>query len=700
MKKHIALILALALSVALFAGCGENGGTDTSAAPVPSDGTNVSSAPDISMTPVVTHEDSGFIEIPLDMLTNPRYIAVDESGNIYVDNADTVYVIGADKNLVMLIEGLTACRGLSIVSDTLYVFDARDELYLLSYDLQGNIKSEQRISLPTKANEVWRGYVFKSVPVVFISFSANSMVEPHLFSMETQVAQPIENAYNYGMLWPVADGRIIGISQVAINKTDILSVNPDGSVSAAPAPEAYGGLVNFLHDYGDEGDYTINGGEVIFLSEKGDRTSLFSLDSPLFTDSVLVNKKLYLLTPGDSGTAIIVYGIPVVVKQRTLSIMDDGSYLNGSMMKYIEYFKIQHPEIDVRLVPVSYANKKLKLMSGELDVDIILTWEEDVYVFTMAGIASDLSIYPEILAGLKNPNLYEGVLENSINSDGAIIGVPCWATYRGFIVNKPLLDRLGLDIPMEDWTTDDFYHMAMNAAQDLDDDGLTDTYLYPTFKSDVWRLSQNGIPIDFTGIGLNSSNGYKPRYDTPEAIDFIEKCKEIVDLFPFFDFNKAASNDEMTEAERSDNALFQILHFADFKKLTPEQLSRPLLSFPTDIYGNRTTPFRMYWSIYSRAENADLAAMFIAEFLDEEWQYANAKDLYLYKDLSKYARLDAFPDGYEELIARETKCAIRPLYSSYHEVYQELEDKYFAGEITAPQFASEIQKQIERRMLG
>jgi len=695
MKKHIALILALTLSVALFAGCGENGGTDTSAAPVPSDVASASSAPGVSTTPINTGDDSTFEEIPLDTLTNPRYIAVDDSSNIYVGDEDTVYVIGADRKPVPFIEGLITCRGLSVVGDVLYVFDARDDLYLICYDLQGHKHNEQRIALPENPQLILRGYVFQTVPVAFVDFGQDC--DPYIYNMETHVSRPIVTSGDYTMMWPTPDGTIVCVSRV-IGKTVILTINNDSGVTATEYDQNLGSYIQYLYDLSTDMKYGVNAQSIDVLKESG--KSVIAI-SPYMSDgermvnifdSLAQKGILYFLMKEEGKSTVFVCHIPEItsLERRTLRIM-----YNAGLMEYhtdfLRHFRTKYPEIDVVEVPVKndigMQTTYLQLLSGELDVDIITAnVMMSMYRFSQAGITMDLSIYPNIVSGLKNPNLLDGVWENCLNPDGTLFGVPYNAAYDALVVNTELFIKYGLSIPKINWTHDDYYILAKEVIR-LNNEINAGIYMHEGMHDAQDKLGL--VYFWFTSSkGFNSSNGYIPRYDTQEMIDYADKNREIYEAFPFFDYRERSLT----------NTYDDVLLSRPNNIMTDDEVK--IVPYPADMYGNRRSVFSHYLTIYSKAKNPDDAALFISEFLSEDWHRNNVTEIQLFKNTSLYKKINC-SESIAAYIEDATKNIVHYAYNNdIEELYYELEAKFFAGQLTTEQFVQEMQKGVEKRILG
>jgi len=345
-----------------------------------------------------------------------------------------------------------------------------------------------------------------------------------------------------------------------------------------------------------------------------------------------------------------------------------------------------------------YSTTALQLLSGELDVDIITDIAR--YYYT-AGIFRDLSEFPAIVQALNNPELLDGVRTNCMAPDGSIYGVPFSARYQICLLNMPLFDKLGMMPPSADWTLYDYYELAQKVVK-LNRDGPSQAYLRRnncTDESPPNMYDAFGLMIynNLLNVGFNSANGYQPRFDTQEMIGLIKMGKELYDIFPYkFSTSQSQIDDEclLWPVDIYNN-------WFSYFNLTDEQKAMPAVPFPLDIYGNRASALQRYFSIYTLAKNPDDAALFIAEFLDEQYQRENAEMLQLYRDTSRYSKLLGVPQEIENIIITLTKDNAHWAFTNvFLELSHELEDAYFRGEVSDEEYAKALQKGVEQRIMG
>ena len=653
------------------------------------------------------------VEISLDSMMNPMRLTVDSSGVAYVGDIETVYKINKSDEPVVFISGLIRCVGVSAVGDTLYVFDAREDLYLLTYDLQGTRRDEQVVILDENLKEIYQIVVFQNVPVAYISFVGASTAPPYLCNLVTKTTKPLPNADEYNRLNPVSDGRIIGASRKEFDKSVVLTVDTEGGVTETLIGRPKVG--DHVYDVAAELEYVvdtenismINKSEVTFLRQNPcDKNFIFAM--------ACTDGQFYFLADIESERKLVRLDVSNLLdhEKRVLRIMQT-EFDSKELDAFIRYFQQKHPEIEIRYVTTATTDRDLvRLLSGEIEVDIIPATESK-YIYYHAGLARDLAQFPNIVAALDNPQLLEGVKENSMNPDGTIFGVPSRVQYRGYIVNEALFKKLRLTPPTPDWTVDDYYQLAKTVA------GLraTGADVYLEAKVDMTIYGKPGQRL-YTGLtalpewsGLNSSNGYAVRIDTPEMVEYVKKSREIYELFPFYNLTPH-SGDDYAIAKRGENILLWDIRVSDVidllalrTPLVPENGASPrTLPGPRDMYGNRISRFDDYLAIYAKAQNSQDAALFIAEFLDEGYQFEHARSMWLFRDFSRYENA-AEIRALEPLIAEVTKGAADapPMYRLSQDFYTltlALEEQYFKDEFTPAQYVQELQKTMERQIPG
>jgi len=377
--------------------------------------------------------------------------------------------------------------------------------------------------------------------------------------------------------------------------------------------------------------------------------------------------------------------------------MDEGRANNFKDIHgdYIKSFNKRHPEIEIRFVEtimdLGGQSKFLQILSGELDVDIIQMGNSEIHNYTKMGIVLDMSVFGNIVQRLEDPTLLEGVYDNCITPENMLFGVPWNATYYGYAVNTALFEKHMLSIPDKNWTYNDYYILAREVIR-INSESSEEIYMHAQYKDDRYRLSR-GLPSDPMVSGYASSNLYAPRYNTPEMLDYVRKSKELYIAFPF-SVAKSPSGEKQPLAK---NALFTIIIMGPYDDGVFEN---PILPPPSDMYGDNVSPFTDYLSVYSKANNPSDAALFIAEFLNEDWHRENVNTIQLYKDANAYTRFN-FLKKIEPLVIEMTKFTVHfEMRADIMQLYWELEDKYFTGVLTAEEFVDEMQRGVEKRILG
>jgi len=627
----------------------------------------------------------GSIEIPLENLTTPNQLTVDDSGIIYVGNIDSIYRIDKSNTPELLIDGLTNCVGLTAAGDILYVFDARlEDLYLLKYDFTGTLKDEQYISLNLSVSLLFKAVVFQNIPFACLQFDPASGDPPVLINLETKTVIVIEEARDYKWIDIQSDGRLIARQPDNFPGHIVLSVNTDGSVNKTirniQSPWVH------VTDAVSGKEYSIGNQQINLINDTS--SSFVAYNPNLFMSfrAVCVNGVFYFLFSENKTISVI--SIPETT-QRHLRIYKRIYNEPEDLLRFIRTFEERHPDIKVEIVPAGI-DDDIRILAGEMEIDLIYTSSRNT--FYNAGVVRDLSMFPIIVHALRNPDLLDGIWELSLNPDGTIFGVPCAVGYLAYMINEDLFRQLDITSPSVDWTVDDFYKLAKHPLPDgiyLKAKNQAFIYMENGSTEPVQRLYVLGVPI--FGAGLNSSNGFIPRFDTREMTGHIQKAKEIYESILYYDGDG-----------HGEDVLLYLIGDHRYNFSSEDIYLQPVVPLPSDMYGNRPAHNWDFLSIYSNAKNPNEAALFIAEFLDEGWHRSNAQDLQLFSDTSRYEELREVK-LHEQLSVTSIKNTV--IYTQETELvmqrfYFNLEIKLFNGELTVRDFVRELQQGVEQALAG
>ncbi len=181
----------------------------------------------------------------------------------------------------------------------------------------------------------------------------------------------------------------------------------------------------------------------------------------------------------------------------------------------IEEFEAEHPNIQVRLLPISrdYYQKVLVMIAGRDAPDLI--WMGQSFgEFATRGAFMDLT--DRIEQEVDTDEYFPGPL-SWYNIDGRQLGIP-FAIDMDFVVyNKDLLDQAGVPYPTDEWTGEDLLEMAKQLTRDTDGDGRTDQFGY-----------RGGVDSSAFGAEIVSDDGKTPLCNSPEMIDYLQFTLDVV----------------------------------------------------------------------------------------------------------------------------------------------------------------------------
>ena len=718
MKKHVSIIVSV-LILLLLVSCIKS--PPDASSTQPGSELKLGTASPLASPESIVQRESG--EILLSDPAGSRYLAVDNTGVIYIGGSKGVYRIKEDNVPELLIDNLTWCVGLSVAGDSMFVLDARDELVMQTYDMQGKLKNEREIIFDAMPRNVRKLNVFQDIPVALIEFMLDPYTDPCLFNYETGQLEPLPSTLDYygAQLSPLLGGRII-VNTISSDQRYELAVSEDLSVTVditGKYGRGFGGS-NIVHDRFTGKEYEVTSKEIRLIADKG---SIYVAANPygdLGYVSMCFNETLYLLTMGK----LYVLRLSDISETRTLKVFGNRTIWNHYpyLDDYIKYFESMYPEIKITKIfspeeGLDFYGQKvyLSILSGELEADVLMVGNgvkgagRDKHRYGNAGVAMNLLTIPEIANLLDSPDLLDGVKENCLNPDGTAFGIPCGAYYDGYIVNAELFSYLDLVPPSAGWTVQEYYELA-KAVSALRGSG-NDVYLQAQnrlFTSNlqlpIYKI-QNSLGASPVFAGANSSNGYNVRINSLEMIDYCIKGKEIFELYPFAEYDGALSGADRSSAICGpDMLLWPVDPYSIDYCLADECLSKPWIPLPSDVFGNSVSPFTDFMCIYAKSGNAGDAALFLAGFIDEGYQRSFADSLAIYKDFSKYENL-LYPEVLEPFIAAQTKATI----TGYNEWIfgedvrnscWELEDRFFTGGLSAEAYVRELHNLVEKIMLG
>jgi len=181
----------------------------------------------------------------------------------------------------------------------------------------------------------------------------------------------------------------------------------------------------------------------------------------------------------------------------------------------VSRFEAQHPNIHVRILPISkdYYRKVLVMIAGR-DAPDLMWMGQSFGEFAGRGAFMDLSAR---IAEEVDLDDYFDQPVGWYNIDGKQLGIP-FAIDTDFVVyNKALLDEAGVEYPTDDWTGEDLIRKAKALTLDRDRDGRTDQYGY-----------RGNVDSSAFGAEIISADGKTPLCNSPEMIDYLQFTLDVV----------------------------------------------------------------------------------------------------------------------------------------------------------------------------
>ena len=123
----------------------------------------------------------------------------------------------------------------------------------------------------------------------------------------------------------------------------------------------------------------------------------------------------------------------------------------------VRLFHLRYPDVEV-IVKSEQDPRVIStgMMSKNGDIDLLMTYEMfnpmPTYQYFASGAIEDLSQYPEITQYL--PEYVDRFAACTV--DGHLIAIPERVYLEAFVVNDPLAEKMGIEVPTGPWTWEDF----------------------------------------------------------------------------------------------------------------------------------------------------------------------------------------------------------------------------------------------------
>ena len=571
--------------------------------------------------------------------TNKEIIdmALDSEGNIYVVCSSEILVYNQEgKKTSTLVSNLAGCRNITINNDIIYLID-NDGESLKEFDLKGKKIKEQDI----KAKKCERIEVVGDILVI-------SIVDPK---------NPQENYIKLVNLTSGGEEKldfknIIGFSM--FTGSNILVLMKTGKSANSSTLAEYdckakkAGKEYYSNDQMSEIAYSNEDNQVYFIQasviKKFDLKTYKTQTIYRYTASHSIGMSriafegnlCYVLDVAnklihkfDRDNMADENSKSIVIAVKSASFIESSNFTD-----VIELFNRMHPDIQVKFKELGsnsgdimkdmeeYENTlRTKLMAGDKDFDLF--WidsgiKQNYYI--RSGCMLDLSSYSAITGKLDK--MFTGV-KDLCTYEGKIFGVPDSMSIPVLKVNEELYKKLGIDLPKENWSVQDFYKLAVNARKDLNGDGNADTYIveygkdYPLFMQ-RYRYTH-----------LDSLNS-KVMYKDSELADLLELWKKMCDERLILEPEKN-SNGQMDREMKSNVLLYMDFIFG------VNHGEKKYVCFPAADSGESYPVFANYLCANKSSANKEIAVDFLACYISEDYHYTYP-DHGLYADIAQYAK--------------------------------------------------------------
>jgi len=336
--------------------------------------------------------------------------------------------------------------------------------------------------------------------------------------------------------------------------------------------------------------------------------------------------------------------------------------------KYISIYNDENPNITLNIIEHNHDNIDNenhedneenhyheiyeRFRTGEIQADLIIMSTSSIASFLNDGIIADLSLFESVKPHIDNPNIFDEVIRLCMYDD-RIAGIPLNIFYSGLAINEELFAKVETAPPTAGWSYDDYYELAL----------IVNEY-NKTAATRVYMLLPSRTAENYAAVtrGFDLKNNYKPLFNTAEFVDYLRKAKAVDDmgLYYYPDHIAFSSFEDAINAKYGDNLLFHEIIYADLHNYSSVKfIDKNIIPAPT-IMGQQPYADAVLLCLSANPINSKIAESFIAGFLSEEYQYKNAFEMQIYRDVNKYDILSTYSPQTIEWIrtVTETYCAL------------------------------------------
>jgi multiple sugar transport system substrate-binding protein len=337
---------------------------------------------------------------------------------------------------------------------------------------------------------------------------------------------------------------------------------------------------------------------------------------------------LFFLLPLFILIAALAIGIGIY---RSKTVVIELSLYSGNSWGVPQNFAYAIYDKAVELFEQQYADKgyRMKLRTGMMykdysewfaqqvlkgkEPDLFLIIEEDFTTFAAIGLLEKLDSY------IKNSDLLEdSFFSNALEAgqyQGSQYALPIGIVPSFLIYNVDLLNSLGLEIDLDNWTWDQFYRLCSKITGDLDSDGTLDRFAVEGYDWHQAFYTNDNVLFN----EKSSQVGFNSLY-MAQMIEFLKKMHSLnqgmVVREGMFEMGKVGFKTfNFSEFRVYGSYPYRILRYDDFDwKAIP---------FPHGPHGSsKSKLYTVQLGMSSRSRHKDVAFEFLRLISsDKEFQY-------------------------------------------------------------------------------